>query len=284
MSTSIHIKEMPVAVFDILGFGKMMNELPIEEIFKKIILLQPVYEEIINKSYQALIDFYKKDIKINIDKIVIFKIISDTIIIYINPIVFRVSNPEMKTMNTWMLLDIASYIFYKALEDNIFLRGVITYGEFLVSDNPLCFIGKPIIEALFYERKQEWCGYFITDKAMEIINMSNHKPAVFYKYKIKFKKDVPSDVKYQTIEKEHIVINPYMISDIDHNKILLNLKEETRKQSEISNYVEVKKLLEQMKFIWACVYDLYPDTKKDSMDDDILALKDAQNRLQRMYI
>ena len=62
-------------------------------------------------------------------------------------------------------------VFASCLYQNIALRGAISYGEFLVSKDPVYIIGKPISDAYELESDQEWAGVAICeDLEVKILN------------------------------------------------------------------------------------------------------------------
>jgi len=53
---------------------------------------------------------------------------------------------------------------------NIPIRGAIAYGEFLVSRDPLYFLGRPLLDAHWLESNQEWAGVALCDSAAQYLD------------------------------------------------------------------------------------------------------------------
>jgi hypothetical protein len=163
--------EGAIVLLDILGFKNMIKTQPLEKIRDKVInLLMKSAEEAKYWVERDLIRFHR--FSNNNNELIPIKWIyfSDTIFVYLkrNP----QDNSIIQTPDG--RLDSISYfcslLLAKAITENILLRGAISYGECLISNDPAYFIGIPILEAYELEKKQEWSGIVFTESAMKYLS------------------------------------------------------------------------------------------------------------------
>jgi hypothetical protein len=68
------------------------------------------------------------------------------------------------------IITVSSRLLYQLLREGIPVRGAISYGEFLRSDqdgNGTVIAGRPIIDAHFYESRLQWIGIMIAPSVLE---------------------------------------------------------------------------------------------------------------------
>jgi len=129
--------------FDVLGYRRMIgnekNNLDeIIKIYNDLLLHLPITAELftdkpLGYSYSSF-------------KPLAF---SDTIILY--HYVNEKSTPNMIKL----FISTSSCLLRLAFDRGIPLRGAISYGTYFIRENPLCFLGKPIVEAYDSEKKNK---------------------------------------------------------------------------------------------------------------------------------
>lgn len=81
-------------------------------------------------------------------------------------------------------------LFVAANENRLPLRGSITVGDIIISDDLV--IGKPIVDAYEMEQKQEWIGCWVSRNALELLSkeaFEEHiKKRAIVEYEIPLKK------------------------------------------------------------------------------------------------
>jgi len=151
-----------IAILDILGFSSRMEKLDIDKI-RDLIIGETITNCIVSMDYcQHEYQWDKNAPKLN------WLFFADSLIIYL-PIskdsILNTPQILIESLSLCCGILLAS-CFYK----NISLRGAISYGEFLISNDPLYVIGKPLSEARELETIQEWAGVSITENASKLID------------------------------------------------------------------------------------------------------------------
>lgn len=136
-------------------------------------------------------------------------LVSDTFIIY----------PELKCESlvqfevTLQVISILISMLYRYIleEWGVFLRGVITYGEYgTIAEYPLIY-GKGLIEAYYFEKMQDWSGIILIPSICKVIEKS-----LLLKYDYIPYKDLPLKnneyAKEYLSECEKASMDPYVLN------------------------------------------------------------------------
>lgn len=204
------IQNKAIAVVDILGFSNYLTE--------KSIPLQVIVEKLLNFFYMRSTDFPKKIIKHDYTeyaqkdaelKTIYF---SDSILLYLD----FIDDKNISAIQEIYSLSLAvSYLLNSCLNYALPIRGAISYGECIVSEDNI-FIGKPIIDANKYEKLQNWAGVILTPNAeRELENESAIGWLV--KYDVPIKRSFCKNW-FKTAKKEFIAIN-WPISEVRYPKL-----------------------------------------------------------------
>lgn len=203
------IVEMPIAVFDILGFGLKMIELPPKEVYDKFIKVIEQSEEESTKIIQEMgSDVIRQVIKDLKDQPFTYKIVSDTILLHWNPEALDREPTNIEKMFLTIIFIIKCTVFFEnVFAQQIMLRGALSYGEYLISESPLCFIGSVITEIFDLEKRQEWIGFCIAEPLIDFIEPIREKieslPIFEYDVPVKYKEGLKKRGT-QCIETHHV--------------------------------------------------------------------------------
>lgn len=151
----MNIKTGLIGFFDILGYGKLLENNEPEVIVKKIVpILQNLNEEIprvMGYAINAVGTNHRKNpdnnsnfcsiMKEEADKIK-FSIFSDTILLYLPINQFKNIEDVIKSLTFFQTCDFLQNTMFN---DGLPLRGCIDYGEYYIENS--CFAGKPLINA-----------------------------------------------------------------------------------------------------------------------------------------
>jgi hypothetical protein len=142
------------ALFDILGFQQILENMDLDYLESRITnLLDSLHKQAITMNgidCEQQLSFQKTDT-------IVF---SDTIILYQTSTQFP--DGTMPFMGP-SIIDKSALLLRLAFEEGIPLRGAISYGNYLVSDN--YFLGKPIVEAYQAEQHCKWSGAILCKSA-----------------------------------------------------------------------------------------------------------------------
>lgn len=133
-----------IAYFDILGYGKRINNKNIDEEYAIQRDLKIDIREIIEKNAKNRADFHTIHF-------------SDTHIFYTNDNSEYAFEIIIKSSLIFMLLAAVRKHPYLPL------RGVVNYGDFIADHDNSIFVGKGLREAYALEKNQEWMGCFLSD-------------------------------------------------------------------------------------------------------------------------
>jgi hypothetical protein len=170
MSENIGKREAFVALFDILGFQELVKNNQLDKVANAYSRVKEVFEDILS-HVNALNKGFKMGITVDTHSF------SDTFLIYTS---------DTSADSFLSLLAACDSLFIGAIENELLLRGAITYGELIISAG--VEIGKPIVEAYESEKKQDWSGCWIMDQCRSKIDISNYlKDGSIVEYQIPFK-------------------------------------------------------------------------------------------------
>ncbi|MCK4357490.1 MAG: hypothetical protein KAW92_01865 [Candidatus Cloacimonetes bacterium] len=174
-----------VAILDIIGFGSRMKSLGIEEMRDKVIggIIRSTYfaYRIVKNDFERFNHFSGDKLKPGI------LYFADSIILYLplgEKSVFSIPKNIIDSM-----IFMCSLLIAQSICINIPLRGAISFGECMVSYDPVFILGKPFIEAHYLEKQQMWAGAVLAKSAKDLYNNTNLARVVEY--------DVPCKVKGQ---------------------------------------------------------------------------------------
>jgi len=202
------MKDWPIAVLDILGFKSITENYDIEDI---------------HSAYKSSIDITLRAAQLFPKNNFIYNIYSDSIIVF---------PKDNKREDLLALIDICRLFLYgvfctsvRTLPIFLPMRGAISIGEFIYTNDTITkrninilaeyntniLIGKAIVDAYQWEKKQKWIGISLTEKAKYIIETDKSKNI----------DNLISDnilVKYN-VPTEEGNINSYAINSIDKTQI-----------------------------------------------------------------
>ena len=142
------------ALFDILGFKQILESNDLDYLETRIAnLLDSLHKQAITldgSDNEQMLSFDKTDTLV----------FSDTIILY--QTATQLPDGTIPSMGP-SIIDKSALLLRLAFEAGIPLRGAISHGDYLVSDN--YFLGKPIVEAYQAERLCKWSGAILCKSA-----------------------------------------------------------------------------------------------------------------------
>lgn len=147
-----------VAFFDILGFKDLVARKSHEEIHELLTKISDI-QEILTKK------IYKTDGNISIANF------SDSIIIF--------SKDDSTATFFFDFLFTISYLFAKAIEYTIPLKGAIALGQISVDKKKQLYFGQPIIDAYLLEEELNYLGIIAHNSIDNYINSDEQRKALF---------------------------------------------------------------------------------------------------------
>ncbi|MFX0141487.1 MAG: hypothetical protein ACFFDN_48060, partial [Candidatus Hodarchaeota archaeon] len=140
--------------------------------------------------------------------------------------------------DSWVFITILIVIEYfkRVLKRRVYLRGAIGYGNFLISKDPLCYIGSVIKQTYDLEKMQEWIGFMLSDdvnkimlKLIKDLEINN-----FTMYNIPVKSIIPKNNKIDfktSLVPDPLLLgyNPEVFDDL--HKSLEEIKDDREKES-----------------------------------------------------
>jgi hypothetical protein len=137
-----------VAFFDILGFSNIVRK-------RDIKILSTIITEVLLPGIEDSVQGVYIPDKVKISNV------SDSIILYTID----------DSVNSCLLLLIAcNKLMSTCFKIQFPLRGAVAYGEFIADDKH--FVGKALVDAVDYEKKQQWSGCLVTPDCAETIKNS----------------------------------------------------------------------------------------------------------------
>jgi hypothetical protein len=169
-----------LALFDILGFKEIVSSYSIDRVSN-------LYNNLLIKS----------DPYVTTDNVKSM-LISDTIILYH-------SDPTDNVAPTEIIVTSSNILNYFA-RNGIALRGALSFGELFINESDKIIIGKPLVRAYEFEKKQNWAGAIIDPNCeSEYFNSYFYKAQIgtgnVIKYPAPLKDGMRKD--YQCIEWVH---------------------------------------------------------------------------------
>jgi hypothetical protein len=140
--------------FDVLGYSRMMEKNSLDNIIE-------IYNSTILRLNKIAEFFANKPLEYNFA--VHSLAFSDTFILY------QDANEKFTSISTKHFISTSSCLLRLAFDRGIPLRGAISYGAYFISENPICLLGKPLVEANESQKKQEWSGAILCKSAQEVI-------------------------------------------------------------------------------------------------------------------
>jgi len=174
-----------VAFFDILGFkdhfetsSNATELLDLEAIRDKVIgelIISSQYSyRIVQRDFDQFNHFSGIKHSVRLGQLYF----SDSLVLYLplgQDLPFSSPNTIIESMAYTCSLLIARSIWA-----NIPLRGAISYGECIVSHDPVYVLGKPLIEAYELQERQLWAGAALTNSALQYYSASKDNLVVDY--------------------------------------------------------------------------------------------------------
>jgi hypothetical protein len=198
-----------IGMIDILGFGKMISTQEIKFVRDKVVKVLFQSAEFANDLTNHGRHKYNKysNIQVNVFPIK-WLLFSDTVLVYLQVDDNSDSYINRKESAIASITYFCSMLMIKAYEANIALRGAISYGEVLISRDPIYYIGKPIYDAHKVEAMQQWSGIAILDSVIDGIDAEQIRA-------VKFK--VPLKDGEKECTKEMYVVNWTIDNWLNHD-------------------------------------------------------------------
>ena len=221
-----------MAYLDVLGFTKLVEEKGLEEIYK-------IYEALIEKV-NLVVEHYRAggfSVPVLISETatkkayfpefeIEYAYASDSISVWC----------EFNNFHIVSFLECINILFCSALEIEIPLRGIITFGEAIMSKSKSIYIGKPIIEGVNCEKLQAWMGVTFGKALIDNVKygwLGNLKNVIPYEEHIKKTDEgIDYNAKYGIA---NIVIDwPRFIRKKGNSQIILQWLETQSRDSSLS--------------------------------------------------
>ena len=134
-----------VAYFDILGFKNRIGE------------LKDNLDVFVDSFYKEISDEAKKSQNYWSDT-VFHVLFSDSFIFF---------TPDDSDGALSKISEVAEYFVWGAIGKKKTLRGALTVGQFYANTAENIFVGPALIDAIDYEKKQDWIGFVLTPKVCD---------------------------------------------------------------------------------------------------------------------
>jgi len=142
-------------IFDILGFRHRLKSMPLTALRDRVVgaLVSAAHsaEQIVNRDLSRASFSAMEKLR--------WACFSDTVILWL-PTGKRTPSDTVESLVYTSQLLLARTMWLK-----VPLRGAIAYGECVVSQDPVYYLGKPVLEAYDMEKAQEWAGAVLAQSA-----------------------------------------------------------------------------------------------------------------------
>lgn len=155
MSATLSRDAVYVALFDILGFSKLVEQNELDRVADAYSRAKEVFKNILSHINEVNKGF--TDISVE------YRSFSDTFLIYTS------KTGEDAFLS---LLAACDGLFIGGIENKLPLRGAIAQGEIIVQAG--MEIGRPIVDAYRNEQRQEWSGCWISDQCLSGFDVSKY--------------------------------------------------------------------------------------------------------------
>lgn len=158
-----------VGVFDILGYQNIIQNNQINYVAELITkVIQQLPKDILD--YMKGVTMATKENKLEPVDIIDYKIISDTIIIYMPDHKFPDLNDRLYSFAIFFAY--AAFLLNRSFRKGIPLRGSLSYGEYFVSQNT--FAGRPLVDCYRLGNSLEISGCVLTKELTEVMRVVNN--------------------------------------------------------------------------------------------------------------
>lgn len=171
-----------LAVFDILGFSKRVENCPLDEVRKTYDLLR---QKTVERFELDSFDLLRMDdvlvpaiLRLDVESVVF----SDSVFAWV-PLKKGFANPFI----TW-----CCHFICEGLAMDLPIRGAIAAGDAILDQGTDTYLGRPIIEAHDLEADQEWIGLAFTHQATWPPLIADISPRLLMEYAIPVKKGAPA--------------------------------------------------------------------------------------------
>jgi hypothetical protein len=145
-----------VAFIDILGFKNMVDRMEHDELYRKLQQLAIFLDEVVRPDLKKMGEqFSGVDVRVTN--------FSDSIIVF-----SKSNTPEDFLVITYAL----KFIFCKAIETEIPLKGAMSYGKCTVNQSRKIYFGKSIIDAYQTEEQVKYLGLVLHPSVANYLNNS----------------------------------------------------------------------------------------------------------------
>lgn len=176
ISDYIQFDNAIVGVFDFLGFKNKMSSYANLKHFAGF--MKFISNIVIGEGDKKTIFEYNGKVSKLKPKILQ---ISDTFVIY---------SPNSKPQDIIQFLWNVSSMLFNSIFFEFPMRGGISIGKIMINENKRIFIGQAILEAMEYEKNQEWSGACLTEsleKYIESLKIKDTLTPLVLEYEIPFK-------------------------------------------------------------------------------------------------
>ncbi len=150
------LSENWIACFDILGFKKLISS---EDDDFKAFSIRLDYEETVLHLKKTCTDYKPEGID--------YCWFSDTFLMF---------TPDDSPQSYVVIQSAAKYFLTKCLYSRIPIRGAVSVGHFVRSNDNRAFMGKAFLEAFEYAEDQDWLGLVFTPAAISKARSFNLEP------------------------------------------------------------------------------------------------------------
>lgn len=173
-----------VAFFDIMGFKDFVERNSHEAVVNRLYKLNEIIDQIKDMhmigSLKDVNSAYDEDVNLNESKVVIF---SDSVMIFSK-------DDSLESCNK-ILID-SSYLLYYAIQSQIPLKGVLSFGEVTLDFDNSLFFGRPVIDAyLLHDQLQMYAAimdHHFEGKMSQLDLLKEFKEDVATEYKVSLKR------------------------------------------------------------------------------------------------
>jgi len=163
--------ELAFCMLDVVGFGDLLESSDAFALYQDVItpFLETSSTELENAVKLLSIPFRKHHRRPRLDMTDLPRLeallFADTVVLY--P-AFTSRVPQVyreRPVQVWLLVEAARNLIMNFFGRRLLIRGSIAYGECLITRDPICYLGRPIMEAHSIETAQNWGGVTLAPSA-----------------------------------------------------------------------------------------------------------------------
>lgn len=146
-----------IASFDILGFKNLVN---LDGDSFEAICIQEDYEETLGHLESTSTDYHPGDID--------YCWLSDTFVMF---------SPDDSAKSYTVIQQAAKHFIEKCIYSQVPIRGALSVGSFIRSEDNRSLMGNGFIDAFIYGEDQNWLGFLLTPKAIKKVRSYGLEPS-----------------------------------------------------------------------------------------------------------